>query len=235
VATEPPSPAEPETLLPSAERPDAPAWRDLVQRYGPRLRVRLGRTLRRAGWQARPDRVDDLLQEVFCRLLAAGRRRPDAFRGTSAQQLDAYLGRIAERVAVDELRSVYALKRDSRRLGREGLSSHRSIERAVDPAGTPLDRLLLRERRRLFVARCGRLAGPRSRRHAAHVARLALIEGWSSREIVRALGGRLAASSVDSLVHRLRRRLAAAEGLHVPPRPRPPRRSVRRRRACGSA
>ena len=38
-----------------------------------------------------------------------------------------------------------------------------------------------------------------------------MFEGWTSREIAAALGGSLTVSSVDTILHRLRQRLAAQD------------------------
>ncbi len=100
---------------------------------------------------------------------------------------------------------------------------------AVDPRGTPEDLLLAAERRRCFRTVCGRLLpGPTAARDT-RVLELALLGGWSSLEIARGLGGRLAASTVDTLVYRLRRRLAAS-GIAVPKRDGRSRRSDRSHR-----
>lgn len=213
----------------SAEPWSPPTWGDLVRRYGPQLRARLGRTLLRGGWRPLPERIDELVQEVYCRLLAAGGRRLGGFRGDTRAQLEAYLGRIAERIAIDELRAMRAAKRDGRRLAQLGLLEPEALERTVDPEGTPLDQLLTEERWRQFSSACRRLAARRTGRRDAHIARLAILEGWTSREIARILGGRLRPSSIDSVLHRLKRRLAA-EGVDLPRRGRAPRRSTRRRR-----
>lgn len=225
--TETPVETEAKTVLLPAEPWDAYAWGDLVRHYGPRLRTRLGRMLRRSGWVDRTDRVEDLLQEVYCRLLAAGCRRLGAFRGGSPAELDSYLGRVAERVALDAVRAARAQKRDGRRLVRAGRSDPDGLDRVVDAQGTPLDRLLVRERGWQLAATCRRLVGPGTSRRDARIAHLALVEGWTSREIAGAMGGRLAASSIDSLIHRLRRRLAA-EGIELPSRQHPARRLCRR-------
>ena len=86
-------------------------------------------------------------------------------------------------------------------------------DRAVDPRGTPEDDALLREGRRVVLARCRTLLDPNlgqeDRRRSLRILRRALLDGWSSEEIVRAEGGRLAASTIHSLVHRVRRRLVA--------------------------
>ena len=225
----PPAPLAPPADLAGPWSP--PTWGDLVRRYGPHLRARLGRTLLRGGWRPLPERIDELVQEVYCHLLAAGGRRLGAFRGDSRAQLEAYLGRVAERIALDELRAVRSAKRDGRCLARTGSLVPEALERTVDPAVSPLDRLLVEERRRQFTAACRRLAVRRTGRRDAHIARLALLEGWTSREIARVLGGRLRPSSIDSVLHRLKRRLAA-EGVDLPRRGRAPRCSMRRRRCA---
>ena len=76
---------------------------------------------------------------------------------------------------------------------------------------------MVAEARRVLLARCRRVAAaamcPDDRQRNLRVLRWALVEGWSSREIVRAEGGRMAVSTVDTLVHRARRRLAVGQGL----------------------
>ncbi len=63
---------------------------------------------RRAG--ANAERVEDLVQEVYCRLLGGG-RRPRSFRGESEAQLMTYLQRVAASVVVDARRVALAEKR----------------------------------------------------------------------------------------------------------------------------
>jgi hypothetical protein len=58
-------------------------------------------------------------------------------------------------------------------------------------------------------------------RGTVRILRLALFDGWTSREIARHLGGRLTATCVDSRLHRVRRLLAGL-GLELPRRGAPP-------------
>ena len=71
---------------------------------------------------------------------------------------------------------------------------------------------MLAQARRIVLDRCRLLTSgapcPEDRARNLRILRWALLEGWSSREIVLAEGGRLAVSTVDTLVHRARRRLA---------------------------
>lgn len=193
-------------------------WEDLVRRLAPHLRARVRRAFWAAGVLPDPEQVDDLLQEVYCRLLSRGGRSLRLFRGAGEEELAAYLGRIAERTVADHLRTSRALKRGRGRLLAFGpCAGEEAVARAVDPRGTPEDLLLAAERHRHFRAVCRRLLpGPTAARDT-RVLELALLGGWSSREIARALGGRLAPSSIDSLVCRLRRRLAES-GIAVPKR-----------------
>jgi len=198
-----------------ASRPRCP-WEDFVQRYQRPLRARVVRALWAAGRRPADEQVDDLLQDVYCRLLDAGGRRIALCRGEEA--MAAYLGRIAERVVADQLRRTRALKRGRSRLLAADLGGgEEALARAIDPRGTPEDALLAAERRQSFRDVCRRLLpGPTAVRDT-RILELALLGGWSSQEIARVLGGRLAASSVDSLVCRLRRRLAE-NGIPVPKR-----------------
>ncbi|HEX5760274.1 MAG TPA: hypothetical protein VF121_13890 [Thermoanaerobaculia bacterium] len=185
------------------------SWTALVERHGPALRRRVRRTLALAGARAHAEQVDDMVQEVYCRLLAAGGRRLQACRDAANERtVAAYLGRTAERVVLDQLRLAAAVKRGGGRLVE--LAPEEVAERAADPQGTPEDHLLAAERRRELAARCRAATRPGARgRRDARILELALLDGWTCREIARATRGRLALGSVASLLHRLRRRLEA--------------------------
>ncbi|HEX9943333.1 MAG TPA: hypothetical protein VGG03_15045 [Thermoanaerobaculia bacterium] len=197
------------------------AWEDLVRRYGPLLRGQVHRSLRSAGLPRQPEQVEERVQEVYCRLLTGGTGRLRRLRRWSEGQVVTYLTRVAQRVVVDELRAMAAAKRGGGlRVSFAGCLSE-FADRTVDPGGTPEDRAMVSEGRRLLLQHCrlvadSMAAGP-DRRRCLRILRLALLEGWSSEEIARAEGGLLAASTVDSLVHRIRRRLARS-GLDLPSR-----------------
>ena len=80
-------------------------------------------------------------------------------------------------------------------------------DRAVDRSPSPEEWVISRERRRFFLERCRDAVGRRSVRDL-NVLYLAFFEGHSSREICHRLGGGLTPSCVDSMVHRLKQRLA---------------------------
>jgi hypothetical protein len=78
----------------------------------------------------------------------------------------------------------------------------------VDPGANPEELVLSRERLRLFLERCGALAGRRDYRRNARILALA-VAGMNSGEIARAVGGALTARSIDGLLLRVRRYAAA--------------------------
>jgi DNA-directed RNA polymerase specialized sigma24 family protein len=198
------------------------AWEELVRRYGAVVEGQVRRSLRDAGFPLEPEQVEEKVQEVYYRLLLGGAGRLRLLRRWSERQVVAYLGRIAQRVVVDELRTKAASKRGGLRLAFAG-GLGRVADRIADPRGNPEEEYMRAEGRRLLLERCRRLAASmlrcRDRERCLRVLRLALLEGWSSREIASAEGGLLAASSVDTLVHRARQRLGRT-GLRVPSRKR---------------
>ncbi len=204
----------------SSSKPDA-AWEELIGRFGAGLKARVGSVLRRCGVRPRDEHVEEIVQEVHCRLLAGGSRRLRRCRATSESQVGAYLGRVAERVALDQLRAARAQKRGgpsaaAEAEGRQGEwwgGGGERGERAVDPRANPEELVLSRERLRLFLERCGALAGRRDHRRNARILALA-VAGMNSGEIARAVGGALTARSIDGLLLRVRRhaRQAASGG-----------------------
>jgi RNA polymerase sigma factor (sigma-70 family) len=197
---------------------DTEVWQEFRRRYEVRLVAGLRRGLRRTGVRYPPVEIEDLLQDVYCKLLDNGGRNLLRCRGDAEEAISAYLGRVAETVAIDRVRAEVAVKR-----GRGRVVSY-SRDNQPDPAAHladsevgPEQRLLRRERCRIFLARCREVVGPRTPRRDLRVLYLAYVEGWSSREIAGRLGDGLTPGSIDSLVHRTRRRLEK-KGVGVPAR-----------------
>lgn len=185
---------------------DDRAWEDLVRRYGGRLYGRIQHALHGAGVRPDPEQVCEILQEVYCRLLADGARRLRQFRGWQEKNLTGYLLRVAERVTVDVVRRDRA---ERRRPGPWAGTSRKALDPVALRAGsrdTPEDVLLVKERRQLLLEECERISNPRARRRNEQVLKLAF-EGWTCREIAGALGGQIGPSGVSSLLYRLRRSL----------------------------
>lgn len=204
----------------SWERIREAVWEELVRRYGRLLTLCVCRVLRARGVHPSPDLVEEMVQEAYVRLLTRGERRLEQCRAEGEKQVIVYLARVAERVALDELRAANARKRGAGVLVPLGSREAAPAATAVDPGETPEVLALRRELRRLLLEVCGALPGRANhggRRRNLRILRLALLEGWSSREIARAEGGRLAASTVDTVVHRARR-LLARHGYALPGR-----------------
>lgn len=207
------SPSARDLLECCARGPERASWGELVHHYGPAIEAGVRRALRRAGFdEPDRDRVEDLVQECYCRLLERGGRRLRGFRGAADAELRTWLRRVAERSAYDRLREALAHKRGHARLW--SLSGRWERALLADPVASPERRLLGRERLRLLARRWRGLV--RSDREA-RVLRLVFLAGLTSREVAAASGGALSPSSVDSVVFRFRKRLAA-EGLPVPVR-----------------
>jgi len=198
------------------------AWEELVRRYGRTVHVQVRRSLRDAGFPLEPEEVEERVQEVYCRLVMGGVGRLRRLRRWNRGQVVAYLTRVAQNVVVDEVRTLAAAKRGGQRTSFGGFLKA-VADQTVDPESNPEQQAIVAESRRLLLERCRLLAESMSWRKdqdrglCLRVLRLALLEGWSSREIAYAEGGCLAPSTVDSLVHRARRRLAQG-GVDVPNR-----------------
>ncbi len=204
-------PNPPRRAAGAAQR-DAARWDALVRRLGGRLAGVVQRHLRRTLGHARPDEVDDLLQEVWCRVFERCRPRLARLWAHSEEQAFAYLARVARNLVVDRVRSECAAKRGGgwrRDQGDPGGAD--PLDDVIDPGDSPEVRLRAREARRVFRRRCRPHLGrcPAQARRNLFIVERALLAGWSSRQIAHALDGELAPSSIDSLVHRVRRSLAA--------------------------
>ena len=192
------------------------AWQEFVERFHSRLVTAVRRALLRLGVEGPyEERVEDLVQEIYCRLLGAG-RRTRCFRGSSEAQLMTYLQRVATSVVVDDRRVALAGKRWG---GHRVAWTDWQLVAALGVAAEsgPEDRLLDRERRRTFLGICRHALGRRANSTTVKIARLALLEGWTSREIAAGLGGQMGVAGVDSIIYRLRRRLAG-RGIALPRR-----------------
>lgn len=201
-----------------ASERDAETWQEFHDRFNRPLAMGVRRTLLRFEARISDDEHQDLLQETYCRLLEGQARRLRGCRGEVEGAISAYLGRVAESVVVDFLRGRNAAKRGGgvvvdllRGTGTD------LADRMMDPRRTPEERLLLRERNARFLARCGKLVGKRSPERDIQVLYLAFFEGWTSREICQRLGQGMKPSTVDSLIHRLKKRFADL-GIDLPRR-----------------
>jgi len=192
-------------------------WTLFVAAASPALRGAIVGALRECRVPCDPDLLADLTQEVWCRLLAGERRALSGFRGDSDRAARVYLRRVAARTVFDRLRRGARLKR--------GRDCAVSLEATPGQAATAVDRrycpdrrLLARERARALAVACRELVGSRRAGERLRIARLALVEGCTSEEIVELLGPPWTISGVNSFLFRLRRGLAR-RGFALPRRP----------------
>lgn len=159
--------------------------------------------------------VDDLTQEVWCRLLE--RRALARCRAACDATRRRYLRTIATHVVVDAMRSRGARKRQPAALLSLDAARCELAHRAA-PGYSPERRLLAREELRALVRLCREIVGNGSPERW-RVVRLGLFEGRPSSEIACGLGGRWSVLAIDSFLARLRRRLDG-KGVRVAERPR---------------
>jgi RNA polymerase sigma factor (sigma-70 family) len=193
-------------------------WSRFMERFGTRLTMGVRRAFRRAGIFPRAVDLEDLLQEVYCRLLASGARVLRNCRGRHENEVSAYLGRVAESVVLDHLRAGAAEKR-GRNIVIEQYpwQEFEVCDLAADRGPSPEERILNRERKQALLSQCRRKSSGPSANKELWVFYLAFFEGWTSREISRHLRGGLTPGSVDCVVHRLRKRLSS-QGMQLPRR-----------------
>lgn len=207
-----------------AESENEESWREFVGRFKRPIERGILRVLRASAQNLRGYEREDLAQDVFCRLLDHGRRRLRWCRGRTEDQIASYLCRVAETVTIDHLRSQAALKRRSWTPGESVRDTMPGdpMARVEDPKPGPEQRAIRRELRQALAGHCREVVSDATGRRDLEIFRLAIVEGWSSREIAERVGEGLSASGVDSVICRLRRRLER-HGLRVPRRGRPPR------------
>jgi len=201
---------------------NGPAWEIFVRSYGAWLHRRCWYSLRRRS-SSDPDweEVKELVQEIYCRLLENRRRLLRAFHGDTEQAWKNFLCRVVHSVVIDHLRHRRALKRGRTRShktetwGPESGELAELTELLPAPTPSPERRVQMKQGRRILYDRCRQVAGSRSPRRNARILWLALLEGWSSREISTVVS--LSPSAIDSVVHRARRQLEL-EGMPMPSR-----------------
>jgi len=191
------------------------AWAEFVRRFQPRLRAGVLRVLRRFDPAPGPDGVEDLVQDVYCRLLERG---AGSFRGGTEGEVLTYLQRVCESVVVDRLRGRATAKRGGRtRIVELGDKDGDLAETVADGGSSPEARCLHRELRGVLLEGCrGLTEGPWRERNLA-IFELAVLDGWTSREIAEGFDWGLKAGSIDSVIHRQRRKLKR-RGIEAPPR-----------------
>jgi RNA polymerase sigma factor (sigma-70 family) len=196
---------------PALRTPRQEAWDRFVGLHARQVEAAVRQAARSVGGAAERDELEDLTQEVYCRLLQRDSGELPELDHPARRFV--YLRRVARSVIIDRRRAGAAKKRGRGRLILSWDSVEIARQRdAVDSAATPEERLLLRERSRDLLASCRRILRGRRAERNLRIVRLAWVEGWNSREISKRLEGELAPSSIDTLLSRVRKRLLEERG-----------------------
>ncbi len=155
----------------------------------------------------RDEDVDEHVQELYLRLLVFDQR---SFQGTSEREVFRYLGRAAANLAIDR-------RRVAERRPRPPDRSCPGVGRLRSPEPSPERHAMGRQGLDLFLRRCRRAAAGFRVELKLRVLCLAFFEGLTSREIARELPERMTPGQVDSMLFRLRQRLAE-QGSEAPGR-----------------
>ena len=182
-------------------------WRTFVDRHGREVRSMVRQTAVRCRLPLGQADLDEMVQELYCRLLSSPGRR---FDGRSESDLWAYLSCVARSLLIDRRRALAARKR--RPLDAIPASTYDVPSPKLDPE----ERLLGKERRQAFLARCLEVTCCERVVVELRALDLAFLGGWTSREIAGHLEP-LSVAQVNALVLRLRRRLAK-DGIRLPRR-----------------
>ncbi len=166
------------------------AWDEFTRRYERRLRATLRKTF---GPKRIEADVEDCLQDLYLRLLSLD---GEAFRGRTEWELDCYLDQMARNLVRDRRRLARGERRRWQSVRAREAGFHVSTLRPVQER-----RIIARQRLGGYLRCCRRMLEVSGQR-------VALVEGYESREIARRLGGLITAPQIDAMIHRLRRRLA---------------------------
>lgn len=184
---------------------DAGFWELFARQHRGELDRCVTSALRSVGWRPQRADVEDLVQEIYYRLLThrspchplAGRPRAQQWR---------YLQRMARSVVVDMLRNRGAAKRGGGASGPTPVCI--TVEEPLAPGLNLEEDLLCRERATELRRRVHELSQDDQGERNWRILELAAVEGLTCGEISQHFGGALAPSSVHTVLHRLRRQLA---------------------------
>lgn len=188
---------------------DDESWEQFLSRCGSNLRRILAATRASLIGPLEGLEIEDLAQDLCCRLLAV----PSGFEGRSDGEVWGYVWRAVRTLMSDRRRYLMADKRNADSRWHDPVMLEELICQHPDPER----RLLAEESWERFLESC---AGcfPRTRRgFVRRLIRLVLLEGCNSQEAAERLGMGLSAKQVDNFMVRLRRNLLK-RGIHLPRR-----------------
>jgi RNA polymerase sigma-70 factor (ECF subfamily) len=186
-----------EQLVRRCTEGDARAWREFVERF----RVPIVRILVRGAWVTDPDEVRDLEQEVWTRLLHRDREALRRLRSQTEDSIRAFLYTVALNVARD------ARRRAGARADREAADEDDldELTDGADPEAQVADRE--RHLQALEAARA-EVADERD----LLIFRLYYLDGASASEIAAVPGIGLTPKGVETVIHRLTKRVRVRLG-----------------------
>lgn len=186
-------------------------WRQFVGRYEEVLQAGVHHGFRLTG-RLSPQAADreDMLQEVYCRLLAAGRKRLRNCRAEGNNAVSAFLYRMAVRVVLDHYRMGVAVRRGGRTKTRPE-AWRGELDYHLEPATEDQEGHLLR--RHALRTALRRYSGSRQhRRRDVQIWLLTTLAGFRQDEIPRILPGGVTTRMVGKAVGRVRGHLRAVGG-----------------------
>jgi RNA polymerase sigma factor (sigma-70 family) len=175
-------------------------WCQFQKRYGQDLEKMVRGALRRHRTLVTLE-VEDILQEIFCRILASRRQ---TFEGNSDWQLWAYLRKVLSNLLIDQTRRRSWIRSRWKRLH----------DLHID-APTPEELTVRRDAWRQLAAFAALAVRTDHHEVEMRALRMVLLEGCSSRQAAQSTD--LTPQRVDRLVGRLRRKMLDA-GLELPRR-----------------
>ena len=178
-------------------------WLEFDRRYRPRLVAGLRRGLSYSFQETNRDLIEELVQDCYCRLLDRDRKILHDCLVLEREQVGAYLLQVGRSVALDWLRHRGAAKR--------GHDTTQTVDQdwlaEVNSEAPTVERqLLAQETLESFWGECRSIAQAIGNPRSLLFLHQAWFQQLPSREIAAAAG--VATSTVDSVVCRMRERLA---------------------------
>lgn len=198
--------------IPHGPTTDRCPWQQLVARYETPLRRWIRRRLAKSGSAAPEEAVEDLLQDVYFRLLQRHGPSLADLRTEDSRRLSGYLATVARHTVIDFVRYHRAQKRGAGlllSLTTASVAARAALVQAQD--GSPEQALLAKQGLCTLWRSLAGIAGANGLlRHRLGGLLRTILEGWTSREAERLSDLGLSAGLINTQLHRLRVR--AREG-----------------------
>lgn len=190
-------------------------WSEFVARYHSFLERATARALHCLGLPSHRDRIEDMTQETYCRLLEMERRDgPGVVEWREPPRVRAFLRRVAWSVVIDACRRNGAAKRGGAFRSTAPIAPDGTCVLDESPSADPdpESRLLSREELAWVRDRLGLVTAGRHAARNRRIVEMVVLEGRTAAEIVRRFAGGerpVSAAGLYSLMRRVRLRFAA--------------------------